>query len=398
MTITKMLRGMCIAASLFLFVAAPINGQTLSPILGLGTIQVLDNTGALATNAVLYFYAAGTSTQQATFTDSGGLTPNVNPLPLGLGARATVWLTSGQAYKIVGCLNNDGPTCSPQDVLFSQDNVIPGSASNSGTCATGCLGFLISSTASPATSGVLRCSSGDTCLAFRNATGSANLGLTKDTNDLLSWPTPLKFPENAGATGVAGFDLLWPDNSVHRWKMSNNGGSSVQVVASGNDIGTTDQVSSVHFSSTQVPFGNTAPTTNQCLVFNGTNLIGFNCEVAIAGNLLVTTAATGEQTSPFATPVFFLPSAHTLTRLGINIEVAASGCTGAAVIGLRDLTAASTVAGSTVTLATNQGLGNVDSGALSVSLTAAHLYAIQVTTAATGCGTSPQGKLWAVYQ
>ena len=295
MTTTKILRGMCIAASLFLFVAAPINGQTLSPILGLGTIQVLDNTGALATNAVLYFYAAGTTTQQATFTDSGGQTTNVNPLPLSSGARATVWLTSGQAYKIVGCLQNDGPVCSAADVLFSQDNVIPGSASNSGTCATGCLGFYISSTSSPATSGVLRCASGDTCLAFRNTAGSANLGLTKDTNDLLSWPTPLKFPENAGATGVAGFDLLWPDNSVHRWKMANNGGSAVQVVASGNDISNTDSVTAVHFGSSQAPISSTLPSTNQYLQWSGSAIVGTGSAVdltAQAANISNTTIIT----------------------------------------------------------------------------------------------------------
>jgi hypothetical protein len=219
-----------IAGILFL-TSAGIEAQTVSPMAGTGFTQWFANDGTPLVNGALYFYQSGTTTQQATFTTSDGLTQNVNPLPFGSGARVNVWLTTSAFYKIVLCaVSTDGPFCSAGNTLAIADNVPGGAAGgSSGTCATGCTGFFVSGTATPATSGVLRCASGDLCLAFRNAAGSANLGLTKDASDLLSWPTPLKFPENAGATGVAGFDLLWPDNSVHRWKMANNGGTSDTV-------------------------------------------------------------------------------------------------------------------------------------------------------------------------
>jgi len=44
-------------------------------------------------------YAAGTSTPLATYTDSGGLTPQSNPIVLDSGGYADVWLTTAVGYK-----------------------------------------------------------------------------------------------------------------------------------------------------------------------------------------------------------------------------------------------------------------------------------------------------------
>lgn len=53
----------------------------------------------------------------------------------------------------------------------------------------------------------------------------------------------------AGGTGLAGSDSFWPDSTAHRWKMNNNNGGAVQVVASGGDINTSDQVTVTHLAA-----------------------------------------------------------------------------------------------------------------------------------------------------
>jgi hypothetical protein len=49
----------------------------------------------------LFTYQSGTSIQQATYTDSGGLTQNTNPVILDAAGCATIWLTSGTAYRFL---------------------------------------------------------------------------------------------------------------------------------------------------------------------------------------------------------------------------------------------------------------------------------------------------------
>src|SRR5207247_2083570 len=204
------------------------------------------------TMGVLDSYQAGTSTQQATFTDSTGTVQNPNPIPFGTGGRVQIWLTTANFYKFVLCVQNDGPSCAAGDILFTVDQ-IPGGLSGGGNAGSPFIGVFISGTVSPATSGAVRVASGDS-VCWRNAAGSANLCFSKDSNDLLSWTGgSLKFPEVGAPTGVASFDILWADNTAHRWKMANNGGSLVQVVGSGNDIDTTDAVTKWHFGATQVP-------------------------------------------------------------------------------------------------------------------------------------------------
>lgn len=68
----------------------------------------------------------------------------------------------------------------------------------------------------------------------------------------------LDLTEIAAPVGVAAFDLLWADSTAHRLKMLNNNGTAAQVVASGADINTSDQVISLHLgtgSNTTGAFG-----------------------------------------------------------------------------------------------------------------------------------------------
>jgi hypothetical protein len=72
----------------------------LSPLAGAGW-QFFDNNGVILSGGLLYTYAAGTTTPQATYTSSTGGTANANPIVLDSTGRTTneVWLTQGVVYK-----------------------------------------------------------------------------------------------------------------------------------------------------------------------------------------------------------------------------------------------------------------------------------------------------------
>lgn len=63
--------------------------------------RFFDNNNNPLVGGQLYTYIAGTSTLQATYTDSTGGTPNTNPVVLNSRGEANVWMTVGQSYKFV---------------------------------------------------------------------------------------------------------------------------------------------------------------------------------------------------------------------------------------------------------------------------------------------------------
>lgn len=94
--------------------------------------QFSDANGAPLSGGKIYSYQAGTSTPQATYTDSSGGTPNANPVILDSSGSASIWLDPALSYKfvlkdsgdnliktidgIVGLLTNDSvATASIQD-------------------------------------------------------------------------------------------------------------------------------------------------------------------------------------------------------------------------------------------------------------------------------------------
>jgi hypothetical protein len=77
----------------------PVN---LSPVAGAAQ-QFFTNSGAPLSGGLLYTYAAGTTTPQATYTTAAGTTANSNPIVLNSAGRLDneVWLTSTLTYKFV---------------------------------------------------------------------------------------------------------------------------------------------------------------------------------------------------------------------------------------------------------------------------------------------------------
>ena len=91
---------------------------SLSPVAGAGW-QFFDNNGNPLSGGKLFTYAAGTTTNQATYTSSSGNTAHTNPIVLDSAGRVPsgeVWLTNGQSYKFLLKTSADVQ-------LWSADNV-----------------------------------------------------------------------------------------------------------------------------------------------------------------------------------------------------------------------------------------------------------------------------------
>lgn len=85
--------------------------------------QMLLSSGQPAVGGQLFFYAAGSSTKQNTYTNSTGLSANTNPIVLNaLGEPSTeIWFTAGQLYKVVYAPAGD--TDPPSSPIWTIDNL-----------------------------------------------------------------------------------------------------------------------------------------------------------------------------------------------------------------------------------------------------------------------------------
>lgn len=84
-------------------------------------LRFVDSNGNALAGGLLFSYAAGTTTKQATYTDSTGLTPNPNPIVLDARGECSVWLAPGQFYKFV--LSPATDTDPPTAPIWTADNI-----------------------------------------------------------------------------------------------------------------------------------------------------------------------------------------------------------------------------------------------------------------------------------
>ncbi len=87
-------------ACLILACGLRIHSQTTAGIMPYIQMQFFDNNGAPLVGGKVYSYSAGTTTPLNTYTDSGGGTPNANPVILDSAGRASIWL-GASGYKFV---------------------------------------------------------------------------------------------------------------------------------------------------------------------------------------------------------------------------------------------------------------------------------------------------------
>jgi hypothetical protein len=83
--------------------------------------QFFDNNGEPLNGGLLYTYASGTTTNQATYSDANG-TPNTNPVVLDSSGRCRVFL-SATSYKFVLTPSVVPPPVSPSGAIWTIDGV-----------------------------------------------------------------------------------------------------------------------------------------------------------------------------------------------------------------------------------------------------------------------------------
>lgn len=158
--------------------------------------QFIDAAGVPLAAGLLYTYAAGTTTPQATYTDSTGATPNSNPIVLDSRGEANIWLGSA-TYKFKLC-------DSTNTELWTVDNI---SAPTSGL--------------SPVLSGNVTIDSNTAGTALTIT--QSGTGLALKVEDQSSDPTPFV----VDATGQVGIGTLSPGTALD----INNG--TLQLSSSG---------------------------------------------------------------------------------------------------------------------------------------------------------------------
>ena len=83
--------------------------------------RFVDNLGLPLVGGKLFTYKAGTTTKQATFTDSSGGVSNTNPIILNFRGEAQVWLDPTLLYKFVLARASD--TDPPTNPIWTVDNI-----------------------------------------------------------------------------------------------------------------------------------------------------------------------------------------------------------------------------------------------------------------------------------
>lgn len=210
---TIAIAALCALASSLFFVHRTAYAQVaLSPV---AHMQFLDSSARPLAGGCVFTYSAGTTTPLATYIDSSGSISNPNPVILDSGGFANIWL-SATAYKFV-VYSNGGVNCSTGTYQWAVDNITTSTSSGSGVASS-----LVSGSPNPATGGIIRMATGDR-ICWRNAANSADLCVSKDSQDRLIWAGKSFFQtEGAAPGGLAGQDGLYADSTAHRLGMVNN--------------------------------------------------------------------------------------------------------------------------------------------------------------------------------
>lgn len=350
----------------------------------------------------VFTWAAGTSTFLASYTDSSGLTANPDPLQLGLDGGASIWFT-GVGYKVGVYQNPTGGACPGTPggslaLVYTVDGITTSTGSGSSTANQ-----LTSAGANPATSGIARLTKSDT-ICFRNAGNSANVCASLDSANNLTWSgVSFACTEGTAPSGISGEDILYCDPTAHRFKMTNNAGSGVQVVASGADISTSDTVTSTHLSSAlpvaQGGTGNSGSGGNVALTNAAltTPNIGGNTISNVpwleGSARFESSSINASNTNPFF--VFNVAGgAITIKEFDLAFLISVSGCSSFPSYVLYDETAASAL--STITIS-NGTLLYRNTG-LSASVANNHVLDIHQSAGGSMCSTSPNGSFSFMYQ
>jgi hypothetical protein len=113
-----------------------------------------------------------------------------------------------------------------------------------GNCATGAVGAGAGMTTNKIPKATASLTLGDSSVS-----DDATKVTIADTGGLVMSVGPLVSTAQAAPTGIAGSGWLWYDTTATRWLMKNGSNTAINVVASGVDINTSDQVTATHLAS-----------------------------------------------------------------------------------------------------------------------------------------------------
>jgi hypothetical protein len=308
----------------------------------------------------------GTSTPLGSYTDNTGSFLNQNPLILDSGGFGDLWLISGNVYRIV-----------VQDMTGVQQYLRDGIVGIGGSAGAGSANW---SALLPGTN-----SNAGTFIASGNGWdfGAATL---------------FKVLAGAGCSPSAIGSLCY-DTAANKWVFNQNGAATNFGVASPGACAANQWVNSPATATAaagcaQVSFSNLAGAAvagqlpgSGVTTINGTGCtIGSSCTppaettISSAGN----GSSSLNNTGPWVAGRFYLVSAHTLLRLyAVNLVAGNTGCVGSATVAFYDFTASAAV--SSISIG-NLGINaTIDSGIISTSMTANHVFGFNTTAATSGC-------------
>lgn len=99
--------------------------QTAVTLLTSGQFASYQQNGTPNAFGCVWTYANGTTSPQASYTDSTGTTQNPNPVPLSAGGTANIWLASGSIYTIV-VKTTGGINCASGSTIYSANGINQG--------------------------------------------------------------------------------------------------------------------------------------------------------------------------------------------------------------------------------------------------------------------------------
>jgi hypothetical protein len=112
----------------------------LSMLAGAGA-QFFDNSGVILSGGLIYTYAAGTTTPQATYTTSSGSTAHANPIVLDSAGRipsgGEIWLTDAISYKFVLKTSAAVTIATYDNVTGNASGIVTSLAASSGSSLVG---------------------------------------------------------------------------------------------------------------------------------------------------------------------------------------------------------------------------------------------------------------------
>lgn len=191
--------------------------------------RYLDSNGNPLAGGKLYSYQANTSTPQATYTDSTGVTPNANPVILDANGEANVWLDVSLSYKFILKDSTDATQWTVDNVVgLITNNAVSTAALQDGSVTTAKLADDAVTSAKLADDASIDANRAVTTNHIRDsavtAAKLASLAVTRDklSASVLLAPSLQKYTSGSGTYGLSYYFVITSGNATEGATYTNN--------------------------------------------------------------------------------------------------------------------------------------------------------------------------------